>query len=67
VPIFLDIGPEEAFARKAEHGLERLRHRYTAYRTIFPWVRASVTLVNDNLETTKTRLHDVVRERINGR
>lgn len=64
VPIFIDIGPEEAFARKGEHGLDRLRQRYAAYRSVFPWVRAGVTLVNDDVEITKSSLGRIVEERI---
>jgi hypothetical protein len=64
VPVLLDIGPEESYARKGEHSVEYLRRRWVAYKTVFPWVRSSVLLANDDLAAAKATLHRVVRERI---
>jgi hypothetical protein len=65
--VFLDTGPEEAFARKREHTVEYLRRRYLGYRTVFPWVASSVTLANQDLTAAQTALWHVVRDRMVGR
>ncbi len=67
VLVFLDTGPEEAFARKREHTVEYLRRRYVGYRTVFPWVTSSVVLGNQDLTAAQAALWRVVRERMAGR
>lgn len=62
--VFLDLGPEESFARKGEYSVEYLRRRWVAYKQVFPWVPSSVTLPAHDLDATKRMLHQVVRERI---
>jgi thymidylate kinase len=67
VPVFLDTGPEEAFARKREHTVEYLRRRYLGYRTVFPWVASSVVLASQDLAAAQAALSRIVRERMGGR
>ncbi len=64
VPVLLDISPEESFNRKGEYSVEYLRARWVAYRTVFPWVRAAVTLPNRDLSAAKAALRTIVMERL---
>ncbi len=64
LPVLLDIGPEEAYARKGEYSVEYLRNRWAAYREVFPWVRAGVRLRNDDPVTARTALRQAVRDRL---
>lgn len=64
LPIYLDITPEESFARKGEYSVEYLRRRWLAYRTVFPWVATSVTLENRDLNTSKAALQQVLMQRM---
>lgn len=64
VPVLLDVSPEESYARKGEYSIDYLRRRWTAYRTVFPWVRASVIITNGDLDTTKHALERIVLERL---
>lgn len=64
VPIYLDITPEESFARKGEYTVEYLRQRRVAYRTVFPWVSTSVTLESRDLDASKAVLRQVVTQRM---
>jgi thymidylate kinase len=66
VPIYLDITPEESFARKGEYTVEYLRRRLVAYRTVFPWVSTAITLENRDLDASKAVLHQLVRQRMAG-
>lgn len=64
VPIYLDITPEESFARKGEYSVEYLRRRWTAYRTVFPWVESGVTLANRDIDESKVKLREIVQDRL---
>ena len=64
VPVLLDVTPEESYARKGEYSVDYLRRRWVAYRTVFPWVRSSLILVNHDLNVTKSTLERVVVERL---
>ena len=64
LPVLLDIGPEEAYARKGEYSVEYLQNRWAAYREVFPWVRAGVRLRNDDPVTARTALRQIVLERL---
>lgn len=64
LPVFLDISPEESFSRKGEYSVDYLRARWTAYKTVFPWVRSSVTLPNHDLNAAKVALQRAVTERL---
>ncbi len=67
VPVLLDISPEESYSRKGEYSVEYLRARWVAYRTVFPWVRTSVTITNDDINAAKATLQRVVLERVGAR
>jgi hypothetical protein len=67
VPVFLDISPEESYSRKGEYSVEYLRARWLAYRTVFPWVPSSVTIVNHDLSAAKATLRRIVMERVGAR
>lgn len=64
VPVFLDIQPEESYSRKGEYSVPYLRARWIAYKTVFPWVRAAVTLPNRDLSAAQAALRTVVMERL---
>jgi hypothetical protein len=64
LPVLLDIGPEEAYARKGEYSVEYLQNRWAAYREVFPWVRAGVRLRNDDPATARAALRQIVLERL---
>jgi hypothetical protein len=62
--VFLDISPEESYARKGEYSVEYLHRRSLAYRRVFPWVHSAVALRNEELDATKRVLQQAVLERI---
>ena len=64
LPVFLEITPSESYARKGEYSVEYLSRRWTAYRTIAPWVRSAVVLVNEELCKTEAALKTVVLDRV---
>jgi len=64
LPVLVDTGPEEAYARKGEYSVEYLQNRWAAYREVFPWVRAGVRLRNDDPVTARTALRQIVLERL---
>lgn len=66
LPVFLEISPEESFARKGEYSVPYLQRRATAYRKVFPWVRSAVVLENNELSTTAATLERLVLARLNG-
>ncbi|HMG18180.1 MAG TPA: hypothetical protein VK573_05600, partial [Gemmatimonadales bacterium] len=51
--VFLDISPEESFARKGEYSVAYLRARWQHYRTVAPWVRSALVLDNRDLADTQ--------------
>lgn len=54
--VFLDISPEESFARKGEYSVEYLRARWHHYRAVAPWVRSALVVDNRDLATTQRQL-----------
>ena len=64
VAVFLDITPEESYARKGEYTVEYLRRRWKAYMTVQPWVRTSLLLDSSDLDETAAALRRVVLERL---
>ncbi len=67
LPIFVDVTPEEAYARKGEYPVHYMKWRRGIYLKIFGWVDDAVIIVNDDLDTTKRVLETVVVERLNKR
>jgi thymidylate kinase len=62
--VFLDISPEESFARKGEYSVEYLRARWLHYRTVAPWVRSALVLDNRDLAGTQRILARALEERL---
>jgi thymidylate kinase len=67
LPIFVDVSPEEAFARKGEYPVEYMMRRYSNYQEIFKWVHNPVFIPNDDLEQTTRRIEDTVLGYLNSR
>lgn len=64
LPVLVETGPEEAYARKGEYSVEYLRNRWAAYREVFPWVRAGFRLRNDDPGAARAALRQVVLDRL---
>jgi hypothetical protein len=65
LPVYLDISPEEAYARKREFSVAYLRCRQASYRKVFPLVRSSVVLPSgEDIDATARSLEMLVIERI---
>src|SRR5207249_8250315 len=64
VAVLLDVGPEQAHARKPEYPVDYLRRRWLAYRTVFPWVGSAVVIKNDDLRGTQYAIARVVEQRL---
>jgi thymidylate kinase len=62
--IFLDITPEESYARKGEYTVEYLRMRWVGYHGVFAWVRDALVLPNDDLAATLGAVERAVLERM---
>ncbi len=62
--VFLDISPEESFARKGEYSVEYLRARWRHYRTVAPWVRSALIVENRDLASTQRQLVRALEERL---
>lgn len=68
LPVLLDISPDEAFARKAEHGLQFLESKRTAYASIFPnGGRGLVLEARGDVGETVLAVETAVMERMKGR
>ena len=63
--VFLDITPEESFARKGEYSVPYLQRRATAYRQVFRRVPGVVELQNVDFEATARTLERLALERLN--
>ena len=61
--VFLDIAPEESYARKGEYSVEYLRARWRHYRTVAPWVPTALVLDNRDLAQTQCALARALEER----
>jgi hypothetical protein len=64
LPVFLDVSPEESYARKREYSVDYLTRRRAAYQMIAPLVRSAVVLPNTDLPTTRRALERAVAERL---
>ncbi len=64
LPVYLDISPEEAYARKREFSVDYLRCRQASYQRVFPLVRSSVVLASvEDINATVRSLEKLVIER----
>lgn len=64
LPIFLDVGPEECFARKGEYSVEYLQRRWRAYHEVLPRIPTAVHLAATDLDLAKQQLHELVTHRL---
>lgn len=64
VPVFVEVSPDEAFARKGEYSVDSMTRRRAIYGEIFSWVPGSVILCNDDLDRTVAELERIVRKRM---
>lgn len=64
VPVFLDVSPEESYARKGEYSVDYLTRRSAAYRHIAPLVPSAVVLPNADLDDTRRALARAISERM---
>jgi len=64
LPVFLDVSPEESYARKGEYSVDYLARRSMAYRHIAPLVPSAVVLPNTNLDDTRRALARAISERL---
>jgi thymidylate kinase len=65
LPIFLDITPEESFARKGEFSVDYLRRRRALYREILSWDEGTVVISNQHdVNSTLRTLGKVVIKRM---
>jgi thymidylate kinase len=62
--VFLEVTPEESFARKGEYSIPYLRGREAAYRQVFSWVPAAVALPNRDVDETARILERLAVERL---
>jgi thymidylate kinase len=64
VPVFLDVSPEESYARKGEYSVAYLARRSAAYRHIAPLIPSAVVLPNADLDDTRRALVRAIRARL---
>jgi thymidylate kinase len=62
VPVFLEISPEESFARKGEYSVPYLARRGAAYHAVQPLVPRALVVRNDDLTATQRVLARAVLE-----
>lgn len=68
LPIYLDISPEQAYARKGDHSVDYLGRRRDAYRSLFPSGRRGVVLdAGGDADSTMHAVEKVVSERMGAR
>ena len=64
--VFVDVSPEEAFARKGEYSVESMTRRRASYQQIFAWVPGHVVLKNDDLDRAVGQVTRLVLDRSAG-
>jgi thymidylate kinase len=64
VPVFVDVNPNQAFARKGEYSVDYMERRRQIYQRIFSWVHRPIVLANEDLKATLDTLKTVVAERV---
>ncbi|MEO6360339.1 MAG: hypothetical protein ABIO43_07190 [Sphingomicrobium sp.] len=63
VPVFVEVSPEEAFARKGEYSVDSMTRRRAIYREVFSWVPGAIILCNDDHHRASDELQRVVAKR----
>ena len=65
LPVYLDVTPERAFERKAEYSVDYLKRRRLSYQKLMAALPEVLVLsTNHDLDTTRMRIENVVRERL---
>jgi len=65
LPIYLEISPETAFARKGEFSVDRLNRRWLSYQKVAPWIPGLLVLSTEqDPETTRHNLTSALRQRM---
>lgn len=65
LPIYLEISPEAAFARKGEFSVDRLNRRWLSYQKLTPWIPELVVLfAEQDPEITRHKLTNALRQRM---
>jgi thymidylate kinase len=64
IPVFLDVSPEESYARKGEYSVAYLARRSAAYQAIALLVPSAIVLPNSDLGATRRTLERAVEERL---
>jgi thymidylate kinase len=67
VPVFVEVSPEDAFARKGEYSVDSMTRRRANYQKVFSWVPGAIILRNDDRHRAADELQRVVTERLRGR
>lgn len=62
LPIFVDVKPETAYARKKEYPVEYMKWRRDVYHKIFNWLNAPFFLNNEDFKESQTRLVSKMNE-----
>src|SRR5207249_1266157 len=62
IAVFLEVSPEESYARKGEYSVDYLARRSAAYRRIAPLVPSAVVLPNADLDATCRALERAVEQ-----
>jgi hypothetical protein len=63
VAVFVDVSPEEAFARKGEYSVDSMTRRTAIYREVFSWVPGAIFMRNDDRRRAADELYGIVAER----
>lgn len=65
LPVYLDITPEKAFARKNEYSVDYLNRRRLSYQKLISALPSVLVLSTDHdLDTTRLNLTTAIRERL---
>ncbi len=64
IPIFVDVSPEKAFARKGEYTIDYMRWRQVTYQQVFGWVHHPLIIVNNDLAAAQRALVEAVCKRV---
>jgi thymidylate kinase len=63
VPVFVEVSPEEAFARKSEYSVDSMTRRRAIYQEVFSWVPGAIILCNDDRHRAADELQRLVTKR----
>ena len=64
IAVSLDVGPQEAFARKGERSLEQLQQRSCAYKRVFHMLRCPVIQAPTDAADTPAQLEHLRQARL---